>query len=75
MPGLDTLSGDAVFRCASSLDALREVLADGGDGAGYVVATVDVESVAHARGRIPSLDHDRRFSAPESAGRKPRAAA
>ena len=72
MPGLDTLSGDAVFRCASSLDALREVLAD---GAGYVVATVDVESVAHARGRIPSLDHDRRFSAPEPAGRKPRAAA
>ena len=52
-----------------------EVLADGGDGTGYVVATVDVESVAHARGRIPSLEHDRRFSAPEPAGRTPRAAA
>ena len=52
-----------------------EVLADGGDGAGYVVATVDVESVANARGRIPSLEHDRRFSAPEPAGRKPRVAA
>ena len=52
-----------------------EVLADGGDGAGYVVATVDVESVANARGRIPSLQHDRRFSAPEPAGRKPRVAA
>ena len=52
-----------------------EVLADGGDGVGYVVATVDVESVASARGRIPSLQHDRRFSAPEPAGRKPRAVA
>ena len=52
-----------------------EVLADGGDGVGYVVATVDVESVASARGRIPSLEHDRRFSAPEPAGRKPRVAA
>ena len=52
-----------------------EVLADGGDGAGYVVATVDVESVANARGRIPSLEHDRRFSAPEPADRKPRVAA
>ena len=26
VPGLDALSGDAVFRCASSLDALREAL-------------------------------------------------
>ena len=41
-----------------------EVLADGGDGVGHVVSTVDVESVATARGRIPSLRHDRQFSDP-----------
>ena len=38
-----------------------EVLADGGDGVGYVVTTVDVDGVAIARGRIPSLQHDRTF--------------
>ena len=41
-----------------------EVLADGGDSVGWVVTTVDIESVATARGRIPSLEHDRRFGIP-----------
>ena len=52
-----------------------EVLADGGDGVGYVVATVDVESVATARGRIPSLRHDRQFSDPDEPRRRHSAAA
>ena len=52
-----------------------EVLADGGDGVGYVVTTVDVESVATARGRIPSLRHDRRFIAPGEPRRNHSAAA
>ena len=68
--------GGAAYGHSLIVSPWGEVLADGGgDGAGYAVATVDVESVANARGRIPSLDHDRRFSAPEPAGRKPRAAA
>ena len=67
--------GGAAYGHSLIVSPWGEVLADGGDGAGYVIATVDVESVANARGRIPSLDHDRRFSAPEPAGRKPRAAA
>ena len=67
--------GGAAYGHSLIVSPWGEVLADGGDGAGYVVATVDVESVASARGRIPSLEHDRRYSAPEPAGRKPRAAA
>ena len=67
--------GGAAYGHSLIVSPWGEVLADGGDGARYVVATVDVESVATARGRIPSLEHDRRFSAPEPAGRKPRAAA
>ena len=67
--------GGAAYGHSLIVSPWGEVLADGGDGAGYIVATVDVESVASARGRIPSLEHDRRFSAPEPAGRKPRVAA
>ena len=67
--------GGAAYGHSLIVSPWGEVLADGGDGVGYVVATVDVESVASARGRIPSLEHDRRFSVPEPAGRKPRAAA
>ena len=67
--------GGAAYGHSLIVSPWGEVLADGGDGVGYVVATVDVESVANARGRIPSLEHDRRFSAPEPAGGKPRAAA
>ena len=67
--------GGAAYGHSLIVSPWGEVLADGGDGAGYVVATVDVQSVANARGRIPSLQHDRRFSAPEPAGRKPRVAA
>ena len=52
-----------------------EVLADGGDGVGYVVTTVDVESVTTARGRIPSLRHDRQFSDPGEHGQRHSAAA
>ena len=67
--------GAAAYGHSLIVSPWGEVLADGGDGVGYVVATVDVESVAKARGRIPSLEHDRRYSAPEFAGGKPRAAA
>ena len=67
--------GGAAYGHSLIVSPWGEVLADGGDGVGYIVATVDVQSVASARGRIPSLQHDRRFSAPEPAGRKPRAVA
>ncbi|MGI9483063.1 MAG: carbon-nitrogen hydrolase family protein [Hyphomicrobiales bacterium] len=39
-----------------------EVLADGGTLPGVVQATIDLDQVAEARAKIPSLSHDRRFS-------------
>ena len=44
-----------------------EVLADAGTGEGVVFADIDPAEVAKARGRIPALDHDRGFTAPERA--------
>ena len=53
--------GGAAYGHSLVVSPWGEVLADGGDGVGYVVTTVDIESVATARGRIPSLQHDRMF--------------
>ena len=41
-----------------------EVLADGGDQPGVVFADLDLARVGQARGRVPSLTHDREFSGP-----------
>jgi deaminated glutathione amidase len=41
-----------------------EVLADGGDAPGVMLADIDLAEVAKARHRIPSLQHDRPFDAP-----------
>ena len=52
--------GGAAYGRSLVVSPWGEVLADGGDAVGWIVTTVDVESVATARGRIPSLEHDRR---------------
>ena len=67
--------GGAAYGHSLVVSPWGEVLADGGDGVGYVVTTVDVDSVAIARGRIPSLQHDRRFSHPGEYVRRHSAAA
>ena len=41
-----------------------EVLADGGTEPGVVLAEIDLTMVASARGRVPSLSHDREFTGP-----------
>ena len=41
-----------------------EVLIDGGDAPGVVFADLDMSRVSVARGRVPSLSHDRGFSGP-----------
>ena len=56
--------GGAAYGHSLVVSPWGDVLADGGDGVGWVVTAVDVESVATARGRIPSLQHDRRFGHP-----------
>ena len=67
--------GGAAYGHSLVVSPWGEVLADGGDGVGYLVTTVDVDSVATARGRIPSLRHDRRFGHPDEPGLKHSAAA
>jgi deaminated glutathione amidase len=41
-----------------------EVLADGGTEAGVTLVDLDLAKVAEARGRVPSLSHDRGFDGP-----------
>ncbi len=41
-----------------------EILADGGDAPGVVVVEIDLDRVAEARARVPSLTHDRSFDGP-----------
>ncbi len=43
-----------------------EVLADAGEDVGYIIADLDLAKVAEARGRVPSLRHDRPFAGPGS---------
>lgn len=44
------------------VDPWGEVLADGGEAPGFVIAEIDTAKVAEARRRIPSLGHDRPFT-------------
>lgn len=44
------------------VDPWGEVLADGGEEVGIIVAEVDPAAVARARQRVPSLQHDRPFT-------------
>jgi len=41
-----------------------EVLADGGEAPGVTLVEIDLARVAEARGRVPSLAHDRAFEGP-----------
>jgi Predicted amidohydrolase len=43
------------------VDPWGEVLADGGEEVGFVIAEIDPACVASARQRVPSLGHDRPF--------------
>lgn len=46
-----------------------EVLADGGDAPGIVLAELDLDAVAAARRAIPALHHDRDWAAPDQVTR------
>lgn len=48
------------------IDPWGEVLADGGDAPGVVLADIDMARVAECRRRIPSLQHDREFTVQEA---------
>ena len=67
--------GGAAYGHSLVVSPWGEVLADGGEEAGTIVATVDLESVVSARGRIPSLQHDRSFHSLDLPDQKRRAVA
>ena len=47
------------------VDPWGRILAEGGNEPGVVMAEIDIAEVAKARGRIPSLEHGRRFEIEE----------
>jgi len=56
--------GGACYGHSLIVDPWGAVLADGGEGPGVVRAAIDLDAVAAARARIPSLTHDRDYRRP-----------
>jgi predicted amidohydrolase len=56
--------GGATYGHSLIISPWGQVLADGGEGPGVVQATIDLDQVAAARARIPSLSHDRDYRRP-----------
>lgn len=54
--------GGEAFGHSLIIDPWGRVLADGGEGEGTVMATLDLSEIAKARGKIPALTHDRVFT-------------
>ena len=60
-------AGDrATYGHSLIIDPWGQVLADGGEDRGVVVAEVDPAAVVRARGMIPALQHDRAFDLAET---------
>ena len=60
--------GRRTFGHSLIVDPWGEVLAEGGESEGVILAEIDLAKSAEARQRIPALQHDRAFVAPEGAG-------
>ncbi len=53
------------------IDPWGRILADGGEGRGYIISEVDLSEVDRARRMIPALEHDRKYAVPDQVGRQP----
>jgi len=58
-------NGRATFGHSLIVDPWGQIVAEGGTEPGIVMATIDPAEVASARGRVPSLQHGRRFEIAE----------
>ena len=56
--------GRTTFGHSLIVDPWGTVLADAGEGVGYVTAEIDLDQVAKVRAAIPALQHDRDFHVP-----------
>jgi predicted amidohydrolase len=54
-------SGRETFGHSLIIDPWGRILAEGGTGPGVILSEIDLAAVAAARGRVPSLQHGRRF--------------
>ena len=57
--------GGACYGHSLVVDPWGQVIADGGEDEGIVVAEIDPAEVTRARAMIPALEHDRAFAAPD----------
>ncbi|MEZ5830141.1 MAG: carbon-nitrogen hydrolase family protein [Dongiaceae bacterium] len=65
-----TLPGGAdCFGHSLIVDPWGKVLADGGESEGFILSEIDPTEVSKARARVPSLTHDREFTAPKQTDR------
>jgi predicted amidohydrolase len=55
-------NGRQTFGHSLIIDPWGEIIADGGEDVGYISARIDPAKVAEARGRVPSLQHDRDYT-------------
>jgi deaminated glutathione amidase len=58
-------NGRATFGHSLIVDPWGRIVAEGGTEPGVIMATIDPTEVASARGRVPSLQHGRRFEIAE----------
>jgi len=56
--------GRQTFGHALIVSPWGAILADAGEQPGYIMASLDLDQVAEARGKVPSLSHDRAFIQP-----------
>lgn len=59
--------GGACYGHSLIVDPWGRILADGGEGEGYVTAKINMSEVESARSKIPALRHDRPFASPRGA--------
>ena len=61
----DHAEGRQTYGHSLIIDPWGNVLADGGEDVGFIIADVDPTAVAEARGKVPSLTHDRQIAPPD----------
>ncbi len=66
------LGGRETFGHSLIVDPWGEVLADGGESPGVVMAEIEPARVRECRAMVPALAHDRAFSGPEPAVPEPK---
>ncbi|MEK9672490.1 MAG: carbon-nitrogen hydrolase family protein [Rhodospirillaceae bacterium] len=65
------MDGRKTYGHSLIVDPWGEVIADGGEDVGIVYGDIDLSLVDKARGKVPSLNHDRAFAAPDAPGEAP----